>query len=185
MLRGSIRCSRSRMSSSGSHTNQAPSRATHRTSWAFAALPTHHQPSACCHTGYDGRSWVGHTPCHTSLRPRAMDEVAAVVEAMVLTNQRDVATALAMSVATQPASARALGTAPDGQPKAVAAALAAMQPAAGKEDAARPRSTSHIRSPTALPSSRTCTPRLTCRSRLRPTCHRLNQCRGHTPSRSR
>ena len=59
-------------------------------------------------------------PYHTSLRPRAIDEVA---EAMVLTNQRD---AVAMSVATQPASARALGTAQDGQSHHVAAASAAM-----------------------------------------------------------
>ena len=62
-------------------------------------------------------------PYHTSLRPRAIDEVA---EAMVLTNQRDAVAALAMSVATQPASARALGTAQDGQSHHVAAASAAM-----------------------------------------------------------
>ena len=43
VLRGSIRCSRSRMSSSGSHTSQAPWRATHRTSWGASALPAHHQ----------------------------------------------------------------------------------------------------------------------------------------------
>ena len=124
MLRGSIRCSRSRMSSSGSHTSQAPSRATRRTSWAFAALPAHHQPSACCtQTGYDdGRSSVARTAWHTSLRPRAMDEVAA--EAMVLTRQGYAAAALAMTVATQPDWARALGTAQHGQTAEAATAAA-------------------------------------------------------------
>ena len=124
VLCGSIRCSRSRMSSSGSHTNQAPSRATRRTSWAFAALPAHHQPSACCtQTGYDdGRSSVARTAWHTSLRPRAMDEVAA--EAMVLTRQGYAAAALAMTVATQPDWARALGTAQHGQTAEAATAAA-------------------------------------------------------------
>ena len=123
VLCGSIRCSRSRMSSSGSHTNQAPSRATRRTSWAFAALPAHHQPSACCHqTGYDGRSLVDRTPWHTSLRPRVAE--AMVAEAMVLTRQGYAAAALAMTVATQPDWARALGTAQHGQTAEAATAAA-------------------------------------------------------------